>query len=353
MPAMEEKGLVSQKMLDLYLPETDCNIVGLMVCRSCVKSLAIYLKFATVSATTEAYIAKYCGQINTNGQHLVELNRVRINYQPTENHEMPKRKAWDPIRMKAAVQAMRNKEMGSFKASRVFGVPQTTLERYAKNDTPADEIVRTKMGRSPILPEDLEQELVRYCLQMEQKFFGLSRKDVRCMAYQLAIRNNLKNPFSKEKEQAGKKWLKNFMKRHRELSVRTPQGISYVRAKGFTQEAVTKFFGIYEPILEKIKHSPSRLYNCDETGITIVQHKHTKVVGLKGKKTNRGLTSSRARFTYHSGYLYEPSWTLYPSSSNFSSEKYETGAYGRHALGLYLCMSPFWMDPVRIVYGLV
>ena len=33
-----------------------------------------------------------------------------------------------------------------------------------------------------------------------------------------------------------------------------------------------------------IQHNPARLYNCDETGITIVQHKHTNILGLKGKR---------------------------------------------------------------------
>ena len=32
-----------------------------------------------------------------------------------------------------------------------------------------------------------------------------------------------------------------------------------------------------------IQHNPARLYNCDETGITTVQHKYTKILGLKGK----------------------------------------------------------------------
>jgi hypothetical protein len=33
-----------------------------------------------------------------------------------------------------------------------------------------------------------------------------------------------------------------------------------------------------------IQHNPARLYNCNETGITIVQHKHMKILGLKGKR---------------------------------------------------------------------
>jgi len=35
--------------------------------------------------------------------------------------------------------------------------------------------------------------------------------------------------------------------------------------------------------MDTIQHNPPRLYNCDETGITIVQHKHTKMWGLKGR----------------------------------------------------------------------
>ncbi|KAJ8952839.1 hypothetical protein NQ317_015946 [Molorchus minor] len=88
---------------------TDYNVFGLMVCRSCLRSLTMYLKFATVCATTEKYITKYCGQINTNSQTLVELNHVRMfkenenegeilrkvplseiigkHYQPMENNE--------------------------------------------------------------------------------------------------------------------------------------------------------------------------------------------------------------------------------------------------------------------------
>jgi len=30
-----------------------------------------------------------------------------------------------------------------------------------------------------------------------------------------------------------------------------------------------------------IQHNPARLYNFDETGITIVKHKHMKITGLK------------------------------------------------------------------------
>ena len=37
---------------------------------------------------------------------------------------MPPRKQWDPERMKAAIEALTNKEMVNFKTSRTFCVPK-------------------------------------------------------------------------------------------------------------------------------------------------------------------------------------------------------------------------------------
>jgi len=42
--------------------------------------------------------------------------------------QIAQKKKWDPERKKAAIEAIRNKEMGSYRASRVFNVPQITLQ---------------------------------------------------------------------------------------------------------------------------------------------------------------------------------------------------------------------------------
>ena len=44
--------------------------------------------------------------------------------------------------------------------------------------------------------------------------------------------------------------------------------------------------------MDTIKHNPARLYNCDKTGIVIVQHKHTKILRLKGKRQISSLQST-------------------------------------------------------------
>jgi hypothetical protein len=50
--------------------------------------------------------------------------------------------------------------MVSSKASRVFRVPQTTLERYIKLEISSVNNVRTKLGRKPVLPHGLEDGTV-------------------------------------------------------------------------------------------------------------------------------------------------------------------------------------------------
>jgi hypothetical protein len=42
------------------------------------------------------------------------------------------------------------------------------------------------------------------------------------LAYQLAVRNGIKNQFCKRSEKYGRKWLKNFLSRHQEISVTIP-----------------------------------------------------------------------------------------------------------------------------------
>jgi hypothetical protein len=50
--------------------------------------------------------------------------------------------------MKAATEDMWNKEMGRYKASRFFNIPQTTRERYVKDrQKSSSEVITTKLGR--------------------------------------------------------------------------------------------------------------------------------------------------------------------------------------------------------------
>ncbi|KAL3277190.1 hypothetical protein HHI36_012541 [Cryptolaemus montrouzieri] len=105
-----------------------------------------------------------------------------------------KRKTWDHAAMIQAVNAVRRKEIGYLRAAKQFGVPKGTLERYVKKDVRAEDLVQVRMGRRPALPIDLEAELESYCKEMDRRFYGLRLQDIKYMAFQLAIKNNLRHP---------------------------------------------------------------------------------------------------------------------------------------------------------------
>ncbi|KAJ4451192.1 hypothetical protein ANN_02652 [Periplaneta americana] len=77
---------------------------------------------------------------------------------------------------------------------------------------------------------------------MDNRLYGLKGTDVKRMAFQLAIRNGIKRPFSQKTGSAGKKWLAGFLRRHPQFCVRVPQGISQARVEGFNPERVATFF---------------------------------------------------------------------------------------------------------------
>ena len=118
---------------------------------------------------------------------------------------------------------------------------------------------------------------------MEEKFYGLTRGDLQRMAYALCTRNGLPHPFTSSA--AGRAWLDLFLERHKNLlSIRRPCGTSFARALGFNRENVEKFFQILETEYHKHHYTPDRIYNVDETGITVVQNKVVDVISRKGKR---------------------------------------------------------------------
>ncbi|GBP91254.1 hypothetical protein EVAR_64051_1 [Eumeta japonica] len=184
---------------------------------------------------------------------------------PTQSKHL--RKDWDEEQMVKAIKMVREKKMGTLKAAKTFNVPRTTLQRLTyKTDLTPEEAAATKLGRKTVLGTQLENVLVEYVLTMESKFYGLTRSDLRRMAYMLAKRNNLPNPFQ-ESGLAGKTWLRLFLKRHKDkLSVRKPTGTSFARAFGFNKDNVNNFFQLLDEIYEKNKYPPKKIRKTSNRG---------------------------------------------------------------------------------------
>lgn len=201
------------------------------------------------------------------------------------------RQKWRSEDMLNAIFSVQGKNKTLSEAARCFNVPKATLFRMlAKCDIEPPILAKEQLGRKPTLPLQIENELVKYCLLMEKKFYGLTQNDIRRMAYQLAVRNGISNNFNNGI--AGRAWFDHFMNRHnQQLSVRKPEGTSLARAIGFNKVSVMNFFDLLEMEYAKNHYLPNRIYNVDESGLSIVQSKLPHVIGMKGKKQIGALTA--------------------------------------------------------------
>ena len=197
---------------------------------------------------------------------------------------------WDEEAMRHAIETVRDGTMGTKKAAKQFDVPKTTLLRRLKNTNKIALGSRKMLGRSTDLPEEIENQLAKHIEDMEARFYGLTLMDLQKLAFQIAEANNICTRFNKEKKIAGYEWVKGFLNRHQEISLRSPEATSLARASGFNKPQIAKFFELLHEIYEKNTLSAARIYNMDESGVNVVQ-KLSKVLAKKGKHQVGSITS--------------------------------------------------------------
>ena len=114
--------------------------------------------------------------------------------------------------------------------------------------------------------------------------------DLRNLAFQIAEVNGITTRFNAAKKLAGKEWLAGFLKRHPDISLRSPEATSLARASGFNRIQIETFFNLLTSLIEDNNISAHDIYNVDESGLTVVQ-KLSKVLAKKGKHQVGSVTS--------------------------------------------------------------
>jgi len=127
---------------------------------------------------------------------------------------------------------------------------------------------------------------------MGKRGFGLTQVQVREFAYEIAKRNKLPHSFSHDTKQAGPDWLSNFKKRNPRISLRAPEATSIGRLVGFNKPQVDRFFTLLSDLYDTRNLPPSRIYNCDESGLPTVPTKLPKVLVTKGARRVPKITSA-------------------------------------------------------------
>jgi len=143
-----------------------------------------------------------------------------------------------------------------------------------------------------VFDDEEENALVEYLMKASKLYFGLPVKEVKVLAYEYAVKIAKKIPDKWTLTgMAGREWFNKFMKRHRTISLRTPEATSLGRASAFNRVNVTAFFDNLDTVLKRHHLGPESIWNVDETGVTTVQ-KPNKVIAATGSKQVGGITSA-------------------------------------------------------------
>lgn len=151
--------------------------------------------------------------------------------------QMTQRKQWDKVKMKGAVIAVKKKDMGF---TQNIWCPEVNIKGLRKK------------GKKPLWKTFKNYwmyhwDASQFCLRVVGEVIGVlynygvfilrsnvfTARDLKRMAFKLAIRNNIVNIFSKDKKRAGRKLLRPFFKRHPTLSLRKPLPLSLQRIQGY------------------------------------------------------------------------------------------------------------------------
>lgn len=198
--------------------------------------------------------------------------------------------------MRRAVMDVIENKMSLRQAAKEYDLKLTTLHRYiTKTKTQGEDIRMAPKYRSRQVFSDAEEiSLAQYMIQCSKMCYGKSTKDLRELAYEMAIINKNKMPETWEtNKKAGIDWMQGFFKRHPNISVRQPEGCSLSRATAFNQHNVSMFFQNVKSALDRSEKfaDGTRIYNLDETGTTTVQ-KPKRVIAEKGMKQVSQCTSA-------------------------------------------------------------
>lgn len=179
------------------------------------------------------------------------------------------------------------------KTALAFGISRAYLAKIVKKakNTEEEFVHRPNIGNKRIFSKDQEDLLVSYLKTASKMCHGLTKKQTRQLAFQYAEANNVCPEKWKVDKIASVEWLRGFMTRHKDLSVRKPENTSLSRATSFNKTNVGAFFEKLTSLYEKFNFPPHMIFNTDETGCSTVSAP-PKIIAEKGSKQIGQVTSA-------------------------------------------------------------
>ncbi|KAJ8304124.1 hypothetical protein KUTeg_017707 [Tegillarca granosa] len=128
------------------------------------------------------------------------------------------------------------------KASKVYGIPRSTLSDKVNYKTPI------KPSKRTILTEAEETRLVGWISEMSRIGFGRTKQELLTTVKNILDKDGRPNPFTDNRP--GKDWYYAFVKRHPELSMRTTMQLAKERAI-ISPEKVNHWFNNFKKYMDE------------------------------------------------------------------------------------------------------
>ena len=131
-----------------------------------------------------------------------------------------------------------------------------------------------------------------------------------------------------------------------ELTLRSPEPTSALRARGFNKPVTTKFFNILQQVYNEHNMDSTRIFNCDESSMKTVQ-KVSEILAKRGQHQVGSLTSAERGKNVTVVFAMSAAGQFVPPFFYIWSQKNEFCTYGFRPCGLCGNLSAKRMDEWR------
>jgi len=185
-------------------------------------------------------------------------------------------------RLSKAVAAVESKKLSYRKAAKQFDVKPTTVQWRMCKERNAAPYIRYETRR--IFSAEAEAALAAYFTFASKIHHGITYQKARLLAFEYAIRLQLTIPASWQNNKiAGKDWLKAFMRRQPQLSLRKPENTARARSAAFNMHNVGMFYDNLATVYSDHDYGANAIFNLDETGLyTVIDP--PKVIAERGAR---------------------------------------------------------------------
>jgi hypothetical protein len=182
---------------------------------------------------------------------------------------------WKLSDMNKAVDGVNKGLYSPYSAARKFNVPRSTLRRNLSNGE-----VTTKLGRKPVLSEEIEKRLVKWIIDRQQTYMCVRRS----LANQKIsnIMKKLGKTFRNGKTIPSHRWWGGFLKRRPKISFRRPTRKETVRQRAERKKIILLYFKRLYKVIKDLGLTPDRIWNYDETKVISELLERSRVLALKG-----------------------------------------------------------------------